>query len=179
MNIINTKDYYTCKHIERIVIYAKLLGDRLNLNDKDKLDLICAAYIHDIGKINIPKEILIKNASLTNKEWLLIKEHSKIGFDIIKDIDVLKDIATIILCHHERYDGLGYPNGLKGNDLPYLSKILTVIDSFDAITSERPYNIPKTFNEGKNELLRCSNTQFDPQVVYAFIENINECVILY
>lgn len=178
INIIDIKDQYTSKHTERVVMYAKLLEDKLNLSDKDKLNLIYAAYIHDIGKINIPKEILIKDSPLTNAEWLQIKEHSEIGFNIIKNIDVLKDIAPIVLHHHERYDGLGYPDGLKGDDIPYLSRVLNVIDSFDAMTSKRTYNTQKSFEEGIEELIRCRNSQFDPNIVEVFIENINKPINL-
>lgn len=174
LNIINIKDQYTCKHTKRVVTYAKLISDKLNLNDTDKFKLVCAAYMHDIGKIGIPKQILVKTTPLTNDEWSKIKEHPNIGFEMIKNINIFKNVAPIILHHHERYDGTGYPTGLKGEDIPYLARILTVVDSFDAMTSQRVYNTKKNFEEGKKELIKYSGTQFDPKVITAFIEVINE-----
>jgi diguanylate cyclase (GGDEF)-like protein len=177
ISVINAKDRYTYGHVERVVMYAKLIADKLNLNDKDKETLIYGAYIHDIGKINISKEILIKKMPLTDNEWLELKNHPLFGFDIIKDIHSLKHVAYLVLHHHERYDGLGYPNGLQGKDIPYLTRILTVIDSFDAMTSNRPYNTCKSYEEGKEELIKCSGSQFDPEIAQAFVNVIDTTLI--
>lgn len=170
ISVINAKDKYTYGHVERVVIYSRLLAEKLTLNEKDKKNLIYGAYMHDIGKINISKEILNKNMPFTTDEWEIMKQHSLNGVEIIKPVESLKDIAPLILHHHERYDGTGYPHNLKGDNIPYLVRILTVVDSFDAMTSSRPYNKRKNYNEAIDELKRCSGTQFDTNICNAFIE---------
>ncbi|MBX4264594.1 diguanylate cyclase [Clostridium estertheticum] len=174
ISVINAKDKYTYGHVERVVIYSRLLADKLKLNEKNKKELIYGAYMHDIGKINIPKEILNKNMPLTPDEWEIMKQHSVNGVEIIKSVESLKEIAPLILYHHERYDGNGYPDNLKGKDIPYLVRMLTVVDCFDAMTSSRPYNIRKTYKEAIEELKRCSGKQFDKQIANSFIEVIRE-----
>ena len=174
ISVINAKDKYTYGHVERVVIYSRLLADKLGINEKDKKNLIYGAYIHDVGKIGISKEILNKNMPLTKAEWEIMKQHSFNGVEIIKPVESLKDIIPLILHHHERYDGNGYPDKLKGDNIPYLVRMLTVVDCFDAMTSSRPYNIRKTYEEAIEELKRCSGTQFDTAIAKAFIEVIKE-----
>jgi len=174
ISVINAKDKYTYGHVERVVIYSRLLADKLKLNEKNKKELIYGAYMHDVGKINIPKEILNKNMPLTPEEWEIMKQHSVNGVEIIKSVESLKEIIPLILHHHERYDGKGYPDNLKGNNIPYLVRMLTVVDCFDAMTSSRPYNKRKTYKEAIDELKRCSGTQFDKEIVEPFIEVIME-----
>lgn len=177
ISVINGKDKYTYGHTERVVNYAKLMADELRLSKENKRKLIYGAYIHDVGKISIGKEILIKRMPLDNCEWEEIKAHTKYGYDIISNIKSLKDMTDMVLYHHERYDGTGYPKGLKGEKIPYLARVLVVIDSFDAMTTSRPYNIKKSYKEGINELKRCSGTQFDPKVVEVFIRIIENEVL--
>ncbi len=178
ISIINAKDKYTYSHVERVVIYSRLMAKKLGLSEDEKKQLIYGAYMHDIGKINIPNEILTKKMRLTKEEWEILKQHPKDGVEIIKSVNSLKNVVPLILYHHERYDGFGYPVGLKEKEIPYLARVLTVIDSFDAMTSSRPYNKRKTYDEGLIELERCSGTQFDPEIVRIFSEvvkeNINE-----
>lgn len=172
ISIINAKDRYTYSHVERVVIYSRLLADKLKLCEIDKSNLIYGAYMHDIGKINIPKEILVKRMKLEKDEWEELKQHPDNGVEIIKSVESLKDVIPLIKHHHERYDGKGYPNGLSGEEIPYLARVLTVVDSFDAMTSNRPYNRRKSYEEGIEELRKCSGEQFDPEIVKAFIEVI-------
>lgn len=174
ISVINAKDRYTYAHVERVVFYCRLIADKLKLSEEDKKNLIYGAYMHDIGKINISKEILNKNMPLTNEEWEVLKQHPANGVEIIKPVKSLMSISSLILHHHERYDGNGYPNNLKGDQIPYLARILTVVDSFDAMTSNRPYNKRKNYAEGIAELKRCSGTQFDAEIAEAFIEVIKE-----
>nr|WP_309249078.1 diguanylate cyclase [Clostridium estertheticum] len=174
ISVINAKDKYTYGHVERVVIYSRLLADKLKVSEKNKKELIYGAYMHDIGKINIPKEILNKNMPLTPDEWEIMKQHSVNGVEIIKSVESLKEIAPLILHHHERYDGNGYPDNLKGKEIPYLVRMLTVVDCFDAMTSSRPYNIRKTYKEAIEELKRCSGKQFDKEIADSFIEVIRE-----
>ena len=172
ISIINAKDKYTYGHVERVVIYSRMMVEKLQLSEEDSKNLIYGAYMHDIGKINISKEILMKKMKLTNEEWEELKQHPSSGVEIIKSVESLKNIIPLIESHHERYDGKGYPNNLKGEEIPYLARILTVVDSFDAMTSSRPYNTRKTYEEGIGEIERCSGTQFDPEIAMAFIEVI-------
>ncbi|WP_297421320.1 diguanylate cyclase [Clostridium sp.] len=172
ISVINAKDKYTYGHVERVVSYCRIIADKLKLNKKSREILIYGAYMHDIGKINISKEILLKKMKLTSEEWEELKQHPVNGVEIIQSVESLQDISPLILYHHERYDGNGYPSGLKGEAIPYLARVLTVVDSFDAMTSNRPYNNRKTCEEGLIEIERCAGTQFDPEIAKAFIEAI-------
>ncbi|MBU3109560.1 bifunctional diguanylate cyclase/phosphohydrolase [Clostridium gasigenes] len=174
ISVINAKDKYTYAHSERLVFYSRLLANKINLSEVDTNTLVYGAYMHDIGKINISKEILIKKMPLTKEEWELLKEHPQNGIDIIKPVQSLDKIVPLILHHHENYNGTGYPNKLKGEDIPYLARVLTVVDSFDAMTSNRPYNKRKTYKEAMDELIKFSGAQFDPEIVKAFIQVIEE-----
>jgi diguanylate cyclase (GGDEF)-like protein len=174
ISVINAKDKYTYGHVERVVAYCKLLADRLNLCEEDKKTLIYGAYMHDIGKMSIAKDILIKKMPLTNDEWESLKQHPANGVEIIKPVKSLNNLIPLILYHHERYDGKGYPSNLKGEEIPYLVRLLSVVDSFDAMTSNRPYNKRKTYEEAIVELKKCSGSQFDPDIADSFIEVIKE-----
>lgn len=172
--VINAKDKYTYRHVERVVFYCNLLADQLMLGEDEKRNLIYSAYLHDIGKINIAEEILIKTEPLTPEEWATLQNHPQYAVDIIKNNAALDEVKPIILQHHERYDGKGYPLGLKGNEIHYLARLLTVVDAFDAMTSLRPYQKTKSYVQAMDELSRCSGTQFDPAAVKAFIRCIEE-----
>lgn len=174
ISVINAKDRYTYGHVERVVVYSRMLAEKLNLSTEDRKKLIYGAYMHDIGKINIMEEILNKKMPLTKEEWEILKQHPENGVEIIKPVESLTSIAPLILHHHERYDGKGYPDNLKGEEIPYLTRVLTVVDSFDAMTSNRPYSKRKTYDEAVEELRKCSGTQFDPNIAEAFIEVIEE-----
>lgn len=174
ISVINAKDRYTYGHSERVVLYSRLLAEKLKLSKADTDTLIYAAYMHDIGKINIAQDILMKKMPLTSEEWELLKEHPESGVEIIKPVKSLENMVPIILHHHEKYNGTGYPDGLKGEEIPYLSRVLTVVDSFDAMTSNRPYNQRKTYDEAIIELRKFSGSQFDPVIAEKFIEVIQE-----
>ena len=172
--VINAKDKYTYNHVERVVTYSKMIAEKMKMDEHTKKMLIYAAYMHDIGKINIPESILIKSSKLTAEEWEIMKSHSQNGAEIIKNVDALSEVVPIIMQHHERYDGLGYPYGLKGEEINYYARILTIIDAFDAMTSNRPYQRIKTRAEAIDEIERCSGTQFDTELAKIFIEMMNE-----
>ncbi|ACO86450.1 bifunctional diguanylate cyclase/phosphohydrolase [Clostridium botulinum] len=174
ISVINAKDRYTYGHVERVVLYSRLLADKLKLSEEDKKNFIYGAYMHDIGKINISREILNKKMPLAKEEWEILKQHPVNGVEIIKPVSSLQNISDLILHHHERYDGKGYPDKLKGDNIPFLARALTVVDSFDAMTSNRPYNRRKTYEEAIKELKRCSGTQFDSYIAEKFIEVIIE-----
>lgn len=174
ISVINSRDQFTFSHLQRVVSYCEVVAKDFGLTDEQKKVLLYGAYMHDIGKIEVPKEIMMKVGTLTTEEWAELKLHPMIGTGIILKIDSLKDVAPLIMQHHERFDGTGYPNQLNGSQTEYLSRILTVVDSFDAMTSSRPYQVRKSFQEGLVELRRCSGTQFDPKIVEIFIASVEK-----
>ncbi len=175
--VINAKDRYTFRHVERVVYYCSLVADKQNFSEKDKRNLIYAAYLHDIGKINVPEDVLMKPDRLTPHEWDIMSNHPHNAAEIVRNIDSLKEVLPIILQHHERHDGTGYPNKLKGDEITFLSKVLSVIDSFDAMTSARPYQQKKSVMQAIDELRRCSGAQFDPEAVNLFLDTIGMMVL--
>ena len=174
INIVNAKDRYTYGHVERVVMYAKALGTKLALSDVNKRELVLAAYMHDIGKVNLSEQVLNKKLPLEDDEWDQVKEHSINGAHILREVSVLADIAPLVLSHHERFDGQGYPDHLKGDEIPYLSRVLAVVDSFDAMTFDRPYKVGMTYEKAVAELKANKGTQFDPEIADTFIKIIEE-----
>jgi HD-GYP domain-containing protein (c-di-GMP phosphodiesterase class II) len=126
------------------------------------------ALLHDVGKIGVPDSILLKPDKLLPQEWIEMKKHPGIGYEILKEIKFLSPAAEIVLTHQERWDGKGYPNGLTGKEIPLGSRIFAVVDTLDAMTSDRPYRKALSFQVALEEINRCSGTQFDPLVVEAF-----------
>lgn len=170
LNNINLKDKYTYGHSERVVIYAKKFAIYLGLEERDKKNLLLAAYLHDIGKLEISKEILTKREKLSESEFNVLKQHPTLGVDLISNTKEFSEVVPIIKHHHEKYDGSGYPSNLKGEEIPYLARILTIIDSFDAMTSKRPYNVRKDYNQAIAELKKCVGSHFDAELVFEFID---------
>jgi HD-GYP domain-containing protein (c-di-GMP phosphodiesterase class II) len=164
-------DDYTRGHSELVAKYSLKIGEVLGLEKKELEDLYWAAIMHDIGKIIIPVDILNKKEKLSDSEFHLIKKHPVIGYKIISKSETLKNISEFVLYHHERWDGKGYPKGLKGNEIPLLSQIISVGDSWHAMTSERPYKNKLSVEEGIEELIRNRGTQFSPEILDVFIEN--------
>lgn len=174
LRIFLYKDVYTYRHSRRVYEYAIKFSKKLNLNMADRKTLIMGALIHDIGKLEIPRDVINKKGKLTKEEWEMIQKHVIWGREILATDRELHDLLPLVELHHERFDGNGYPYGMSGYEIPRLVRILTVIDSFDAMTTERPYQETKSFSEAIIELKKCSGTQFDPQLVDAFIEVIEE-----
>ncbi len=171
---IEAKDSYTNGHSQRVGEYACSLAERLGLSPKRVENLRIAAILHDIGKIGIDESILNKPGRLTDEEFDKIKQHPAIGVKIIKDIDFLKDVSGIILSHHERYDGTGYPEGRKHGDIMLESQILSLADVFDALTSERPYRNAMTVKEALEIIENGKDNQFDSRLADAFVKMIKE-----
>ena len=144
----------------------------LPLNDSEKKILILGALFHDIGKLEVPKHILKKTGKLSAEEWETVKKHVEWGKEIVSTIDKYKDLIPLVELHHETDGWKGYPYGLLGEEIPKLARLLCVIDSFDAMTTERPYQKTKSFDEAIHEMRRCAGFQFDPIFVEAFIEMI-------
>ncbi len=172
LQIFLSKDIYTYQHSKRVFRYAVDMSDQLKLSEEEKRRLILGALIHDIGKLEIPRDIINKKGKLQVHEWEMMKKHVTYGKEILSSTKKYDDLLPLVELHHERYDGNGYPHGLKGDHIPKLARILCIIDSFDAMTTERPYQVTKTFEEAIVELRRCAGQQFDPTFVEPFIEMI-------
>ena len=171
---IEEKDEYTKAHSERMIRNAELMAEKLGLPDNLKEPIRFGALLHDIGKIDIPDAILLKKAALEKSEHKQMRTHPARGASLIKHIKFLKPVVPIILHHHERWDGKGYPKGLKGEEIPIAARIICILDTYDAITSNRPYSDSRGKGWAIKELQDCSGTQFDPRVVDAFVEILKE-----
>ncbi len=171
---LETKDAYTRGHSDRAVMHALAVGNKLGLSEEALEHLKYAAIFHDIGKIGIPDSILNKPGKLTTEEYEVMKTHPQRGADILTEIRFLAPVVPMVLHHQERYDGKGYPKGLAGKDIPIQSRIVAVLDAFDAMTSNRIYRTAPGKAFAVEELTRCSGTQFDSNVVRAFLEVLNE-----
>lgn len=167
---VEAKDPYTRGHSDRVSEYAVLLGKKLNLPNEDIEKLKIGGLFHDIGKIGIPDSILLKESKLTDEEYIKIKEHPVIGYNILENADMFKNIIDIIKYHHERFDGNGYPERLAGTNIPYLSRITSIVDSFDAMTSRRSYRDSLPMDVVKSEILQNLGSQFDPEIGIAFLD---------
>jgi putative nucleotidyltransferase with HDIG domain len=164
VNMIEQRDSYTVGHTSRVANYARMIAVELGLSEKEITKLYKASILHDIGKISTPDSILLKPYRLSELEYKIIQEHVVVGYEMLSKIEYYKDLADIILYHHERYDGKGYPHGLKGDEIPLLSRIMAVADSFDAMTSQRIYKVRKSLSEALEELESNAGTQFDSDI---------------
>jgi len=148
------------------------MGEKLNLSDDEKLELEFAGRMHDIGKITIPDYILKKPGKLTEDEWEIMKAHTTNGYQILRSADKYSKLAEYALTHHERIDGKGYPQGLKGEEIPLFSRIIGICDAYEAMTADRPYRKALSKEFAINELKRCAGTQFDAKLVDVFINEV-------
>jgi len=168
---VDAKDHYTYGHSKKVSEYAVEIATAYGYSQNRIASIRAAALLHDIGKIGISDEILCKTGPLSNYEWEPIKGHPDLGVAILKHLNSLNDCLAGVQYHHERYDGSGYPHGLKGDNIPLDARILGVADAYDAMTSERPYRLKKlTPEEGLQELRYCVGTQFDPNIVQLFVD---------
>ncbi len=162
---IEAKDAYTRGHCEGVSRLAVEVGRRLNLSEEQLRNARYAALLHDIGKIGVPDGILFKPTKLMPEEFAIIQKHPQIGRDLVARVAALNGLSDVILHHHEKWDGSGYPDGLAGEGIPLLARIVGAVDAFDAMTTPRPYREPVAHNEAIAEMRRCAGSQFDPQVV--------------
>jgi response regulator RpfG family c-di-GMP phosphodiesterase len=166
---IDAKDPYTCGHSQRVMEYALLGGKELSFSEDELEVLEYAGILHDIGKIGIADSILSKPEALSPEEWHIMHKHPQIGAHMLEGIPFLEKARELILHHHERYDGKGYPDGLKGEEIPIGARLLAVADAFDTMVTERSYRIALSADSAMNELYRFSGTQFCPVAIEAFI----------
>ena len=167
--IMFEKSQETEEHAERLIELSRLIGVTMALSDDQLNELELLSTLHDIGKMGISASILSKKGKLNNEEFREIKKHPEIGFRIAQAASELVPIAQYILCHHERWDGKGYPQGLEGEKIPLLSRILSVVDSFDAMTNDRAYRKAMSKEAAIEELRNCAGTQFDPNITKIFL----------
>ncbi len=167
-----SKSNETMEHADRMVDLAKRLGNEVSLNEADQDSLELMATLHDLGKIGISNTTLSKPGRLNENEWTEIKRHPEIGYRIASTIPELQKISEYILCHHERWDGKGYPQGIAGEEIPFISRLISVIDAFDAMTEDRSYRKALPKEEAAAEITRNAGTQFDPNVARVFIEKV-------
>ena len=173
-SILLDKNIETEEHVVRMKEMAYLVARHMGLSPKEREDLAMVAFMHDIGKISIPDHILNKPGKLTPEEWEIMKKHSAIGYRITMSSDEFAHISQSVLSHHERWDGKGYPQGLKGNDIPLPARITSVIDAYDAMTHTRVYRKAISIEDALAEIERYSGTQFDPGITRLFIQIIRE-----
>ena len=169
LTMLFEKDSETEKHSKRVQAICREFIQVLDLNTSETSLILRAALLHDIGKILIPTTIILSKEKLSDQEFDIIKNHSYLGYRILSSKEQLKDIGDIVLTHHERFDGKGYPNNLKGEEIPYTARILNIADAYEAMTSVRPYSKKMTDEEAIEELRNCSGTQFDSRLVEKFI----------
>jgi putative nucleotidyltransferase with HDIG domain len=166
---LDAKDKYTAGHSRRVMEYSLCIARNMDLAEKGLQLLKKSALLHDIGKIGVPDVILNKDSELTEKEYAVIKMHPEIGANILKPVEALKDLVPAVYCHHERFDGKGYPKGLKGEEIPLNARIIAIADSFDAMTSYRPYRSAFSREAALAEIERNKGVQFDPRLADIFI----------
>jgi response regulator RpfG family c-di-GMP phosphodiesterase len=170
--ILDARDPHTSQHSTRVTNLSVAMANILKLSDDEKDVLYIAASLHDIGKVGIPDSILLKPGTLTDEEFMIIKRHPDIGADILKPIPPMSRETEVIRYHHERYDGKGYPLGIGGEEIPLLSRIINLADSYDAMTSDRPYRNGLPMDKAIEEIVRCMGSQFDPELAKLFISKV-------
>ncbi|HUP19325.1 MAG TPA: HD domain-containing phosphohydrolase [Gemmatimonadota bacterium] len=169
VSALDAREHETQVHSIRVTEYTLRLSREMDQSAEELMDLRFGAMLHDIGKIGIPDSILLKPGPLTEEEWVEMRRHPSIGHEILRDIGFLGGAAEIVLSHHERYDGKGYPRGLAGEEIPLGARIFAVADTFDSMTTDRPYRKAMPYEAVVEEVRRCSGGQFDPNAVEAFL----------
>jgi HD-GYP domain-containing protein (c-di-GMP phosphodiesterase class II) len=172
ISVVDLRDSYTGGHSSRVGAYARSIALQLGMQDAQLDNVVMAALMHDIGKVGVPDHVLLKPGKLTDEEFEQIRKHPELGWMALKSIDEFKSASLIVLHHHERMDGHGYPGGLKGTAIPLGSRIIAVADSYDAMTTDRPYRPALTRQRAVDELLSSAESQFDTTVLAAFLDSL-------
>ncbi len=166
--VVEAKDAYTGQHLERCRVYGVALMEAMGIADEYP-DAEYGFLLHDAGKVGIPERILSKPGPLTAAEWRVMRTHPLIGHQMIAGIPFLENAAEVVRCHHEMFDGSGYPEGLEGEQIPVAARVFSVVDAFDAMTTDRPYRAALPIDHAVAEITRMAGTQFDPDVCEAFV----------
>jgi putative nucleotidyltransferase with HDIG domain len=174
---VDAKDAYTHGHSQRVAKYSSTLGRALGFDDREIERLELSAILHDVGKIGVPEAILNKPDRLTAAEMAVMRTHPEKGAEILSTIRAMRDIVPGVLHHHERFDGCGYPSGLKGENIPLQARIILISDTFDAMTSTRPYRKALPVQAAIDEIRKCSGTQFDPRLAEVFVDLVERGLI--
>lgn len=174
LRALDAKDSYTFGHSMRVAYFSLVTGAEAGLNADEMYELELSAIFHDIGKIGTPDAVLNKPSRLSEEEFAIMKQHPEQTFQILQDFPGFEKIADNARFHHERFDGKGYPMGLKGDDIPFAARIILIADTFDAMTSTRPYRKGLSYEVAFDELLQFSGTQFDPHLVKMFIQGMGK-----
>ncbi len=169
VSALDLRERNTRMHSQRVRDYTLLLADRLGVGEKEKRDIAFGALLHDVGKIAVSDQILLKPEELSETEWHAMHNHPAAGYRIMRRIGFLREAAEIVHSHHEHYDGTGYPRGLKGNEIPLGARIFMVADVYDALTTSRPYRTPMSYDESTALIREKSGSHFDPAVAEAFL----------
>lgn len=174
LRALNAKDSYTFGHSMRVAYFSLVTGRELNLKEDELYELEMSALFHDIGKISTPDSVLNKPSRLSEEEFIIMKDHPVKSWEILKDFPEFEKIALNAKLHHERFDGKGYPHGIKGEEIPVFARIILIADTFDAMTSTRPYRKGLPYEVAFDELVQFSGTQFDPELVKLFIQGMKK-----
>jgi putative nucleotidyltransferase with HDIG domain len=166
---LDLRDQETNGHTQRVTSLARVLGRAVGLDGDDLVDITRGALVHDIGKMGTPDSILLKPGSLTPDEWAIMQQHTVLAYEMLRPIQFLRRAIDVPYCHHERWDGSGYPRGLKGQDIPLLARIFSIVDVWDAVTSIRPYHNPMTADDARLLIAKQAGTYFDPNIVEIFL----------
>lgn len=171
---IEARDPYARGHSSRVTVFSQAMAKRIGVESERLPVLRLGALLHDVGKLSVPPSVLLKNGSLTEDELEQVRRHPAAGVRMLRSLGAPRDILPSVLHHHERWDGTGYPRGRAGERIPLEARILSVADSFDAMTSIRPYRTPRQVHDAIEELARCAGSQFDPELVAAFTDEWGE-----
>lgn len=174
LQALDCKDHYTFGHSMRVTYFSLVIGKEMGMNEAELKELEYSALFHDIGKIGVPNEILNKPSRLTEEEFQVMKSHPEMSAEILSGFTIFEKAAVNAKHHHERFDGRGYPDGLKEDKIPLCARIILIADTFDAMTSTRPYRKGLPYAVAYEELLRFSGSQFDPKLVQAFIRGMRK-----
>ncbi len=167
--VLGFKRYETLQHCKRVSGYADLIGQACGLPESELRRLQTGALLHDIGKVGIPRNVLLKAGPLSDDEWDVIRLHPQIGWEMLADYPELQPAAEIVYAHHERFDGKGYPRGQSAKEIPFGARIFSIVDAFDAMTSDRAYRRAQPMDHARVEIKKCSSAQFDARLVDAFL----------
>jgi putative two-component system response regulator len=171
---LEEKDSYTSGHSERVCYYSDFIAKRLSLHPRERREIQIASYLHDIGKIGISDRFINKRESLSSTDWAIIKQHTQKSIELLGPLRLSTNILSCIQHHHEHFDGTGYPDGLAGERIPLGARILAISDSYDSMTSDRPYRKPLPNGQARDELVKFSGKQFDPGLISTFLDVLKE-----